>query len=257
MLNSFAVLLCFLSLSVASKARTYLDIGVSENLSISSLGLNPIARFRSDEARGLRDSEGSLAWELRMMQGDIHQVARDTIRAGMCISNYSSYGMDMDWPAIPDMGPDHVVLGINDNICVRVWDFNSTAVCEFERRMLPLHESIPRRLTMITSKVESERSNYIETSLLDEKVFQSLQSFPEDWARAMVRSSTFQRADVKQIIAILKECDGQCTPRLQCDTCPNCKIRVQGYLSGDFPSARAEDDADIFLDLIVIVINCF
>ena len=228
-----------------------------EKLSVSSLGLNPVARFRSEEARGLRDCEGSVTWELKKMQGDIHKVSRDVMKAGMEPSNYVSYGMDVKWPEIPDLSKDHVLIKMNDNICARVWDFNSTSVCEFEKRMLPLHEAIPRRLTMMLSKVESERKAYIETSLLDEVVFKSLQSISEPWARDFVRSSVFQRADVKQILAILHECGGKETPRLQCDTGPICKIRVQGCFSGDSPSARAEDDADVSLNLIAIVINCF
>ena len=209
------MLLCFLFLSSASKARTYNDIGIYEKMSIASLILEPIARFRSLEARTLRDCEGSVAWELRMMQGDLHHVSRNILRAALDCNNYTSFGLERSWPEMPNMSAGHVLITMDDATVGRVWDFSSTSVCEFEQRALPFWESIPRRLTMCLSKVEAERKDFVDTSLLDEVVFGLLKAKSEDWAKDLVRSSVFQRADVQQILAILKEIGGTCTPRLQ------------------------------------------
>ena len=235
LLKSSVVLLRFLSLSAASKARTYCDIGIYEKLSIASLVLEPVARFRSLEARTLRDCEGSVAWELRMMQGGINNVSREILRASWNRSSYASFGLERSWFETPDMSAPHVLIAMDDATVGRLWDFSTTSVCEFEKRILPFTESLPRRLTLCLSKDEKERKEFIETSLLDERVFELLKAGSEAWSRALVKTSVFQRADVQQVCAILKEVGGKCTARLQCDTCPIYKFSIRRHPSDDFP----------------------
>jgi hypothetical protein len=165
-----------------------------------------------------------------MQQGEIHKVSRGILRACFDRQNYTSFGMERKWFETEDMSVSHVLVTMDDAAFGRVWDFGSTSVCEFEKRMLPFTESLPRRLTMCLSKLENERKEFIQTSLLDAEVFELLKANPEEWSQALVRSSEFQRFDVRQVCAILKEVGGECTARLQCDIGPSNVFMCRGSM---------------------------
>jgi len=176
--------------------------------------MEAVARFRSTEARELRNDEESRDWELCQMRGGIHRPNRAVLQATFQVGNLEKFGMDRHWQEIPEMSGLHILVVLNDRAAAFAWDFCTATILEWEQRLLPFTEGLPRRQTMLLSPIEDEQKAFIDDVLLSSKIFNSLVVDESDWTRSFTRSSVFQKTDVQQLVGCIEEEDCKVTDRL-------------------------------------------
>jgi len=181
---------------------------------ISALILESIARFRSAEARTLRNDKESCQWELDMMRGAIYKPTRSILEASFTYNNYKNFGIDREWGEMCGMSGNHILVVVNDRMTAFVWDFASTCIMEFESRIITFSEGLPRKQTILLSDQKSELDAFIAGVRLDKMVFDALVLDDQEWSRRFVRTSVFQRTSVEQLWRCLEEEGWEYTERL-------------------------------------------
>jgi hypothetical protein len=195
------------------KARTYSDVTIFQRMCISSGLLEAIARFRSKEAKKLRNAEAALEWELDMMRGGMHRVNKAVVEAAFDRANSEKFGMDIHWHATADVCAEHILVVVNDHATSIVWDFACSCILEWEARIYTFTEGLPRRQTLVLSPDEKDAEDFIEGVKTDLAVFNQLAGEGE-WAAKLAKASPFQQTSVQQLWKCLQEEDWSVTERL-------------------------------------------
>jgi hypothetical protein len=201
-----------LSYFLTSKAQTFTDVAVFEKMAIACLTLESTANFRSDEARQLRTGKGALAWELAMMQGNVHSLVKKVMSLFSDRQNYGDFGIETEFAAMEVSSRD-LICSIQDERCKYLWNFICAVVLQHETRNLSFTDGLPRRQTLLLSENKTEVDTFLTELRIDVAVDNALGQIGEDWSQAQHKCSVFRLSSVQQLWRCCDEVDWQLTER--------------------------------------------
>ena len=197
---------------LTSKGQTFTDVAVFEKMAIACLTLESTANFRSDEARQLRTGKGALAWELAMMQGNVHVLVKKMMSILINRQNYVDFGLEAEFPAMEVSSRD-LICSIQDERCKYLWDFICSVGIQHETRNLSFTDGLPRRRTLLLSPNEAEVDTFLTELRIDLAVDNALGQIGDDWSQAQHKCSVFRLSSVQQLWRCCDEVGWQLTER--------------------------------------------